>query len=246
MVKADEAARLPSVSPGFRAIHAANRVMVAIQQDDMAAALDWGNRLLEYPDDILNVWLQHVPPRLLIARGEKAAAAEKLRGVYEKAVHADAQGFAIRIRVYQALAAPTPAEALAFLAEALKMGQPEGFIRTFVDEGKLLAPLLRQALAQGILPEYAGMLLNIIQAEERQRMAVHREAPPSLPPAGPVSQRELEVLRLMAAGLSNKQIAEKLSITTGTVKSHVHNIIEKLYAQGRTQAISQARVLKLI
>ena len=96
MEKQDQAALHPTVSPGIRAVHAANRVMFAIQQDDMDAALDWGNRLSQYPDDILGAWLQHVPPRLLIARGEKTAAAEQLQGLFEKAIQADARGYAIQ------------------------------------------------------------------------------------------------------------------------------------------------------
>ena len=152
----------------------------------------------------------------------------------------------IKIRIYQAIAAATPAQALSFLAEALKMGQPEGFIRPFVDEGRLLAPLLRKALSQGITPEYTGKLLSIIEAEERQRKAMSGEVTPSVQPSGLLSERELEVLRLLAAGLSNRQIAAKLFISLGTVKVHVHNLMEKLNAKSRTQAIARAKELKLI
>lgn len=169
MEKGDQVALHPSVSRGGRAYHAANRVMFALQQDDLAGALDWGNRLSEFPDDVLGVWQRHVPARLLIAQGRKEAAAEKLRGLYEIAAKAGAQGYVIRIRVYQALAAATPDEALTFLSEALTLGQPEGFTRTFVDEGKLLKPLLQKALAQGITSEYTAKLLNVIETEERQR-----------------------------------------------------------------------------
>ena len=61
-----------------------------------------------------------------------------------------------------------------------------------------------------------------------------------------LSERELEILMLMAAGLSNQQIADRLIISLSTVKNHVHNIIDKLEAKGRTQAVAQARELKLI
>jgi LuxR family maltose regulon positive regulatory protein len=153
MQKADQVALHPSVPPYMRAGHTANRVMFAIQQEDLASAIDWGKRLSEYPDDVLPVWYQLVRPRLLIAQGEKTAAAAQLRGLYERAVQAGAQGFVIVIRVSQALAAVDPAQGLTYLAEALTLGQPEGYIRTFVDEGRLLAPLLRKAIAQGISPE---------------------------------------------------------------------------------------------
>ena len=168
MAKADQADLHPIVSPPSKADHAANHVVFALQQDDLAAATVWGNRLKEY-GGLLNFPNFHVPARLLIAHGEKTAAMEQLRDLYEKAISADEKAIVLKIRVCRVLAAATPDEALTFLTEALTLGQPEGFIRTFVDEGKLLAPLLRQALAHGILPEYTGKLLSIIEAEERQR-----------------------------------------------------------------------------
>ena len=246
MDKADRAALHHTVSPSFRRSQAANRVMFAIQQDDLAAALYWGNRLSEYADGTLGVWMQHVPARLLIARGRKTEAAEQLQSLSEKAFQAHAEGYAIKIRVYLALAAASPAEALTFLSEALTLGQPEGFIRTFVDEGKLLAPLLREALSQGITPDYTRELLDLIDTEERRRAAAKAETAPSTPPSGVLSEREFEILRLVAAGLSNRQIADRLIIAIGTAKTHVHSIFEKLNAKDRLQAVTRARELSLI
>jgi LuxR family maltose regulon positive regulatory protein len=245
MQKVERAALHPSVSLFFEATHLAHHVMFAIQQDDLSAALDWGNRLLKYPDDILEVWEQHVPGRLLIARGERGAAAEYFRSLHAKAVKAGAQGYAIKIRVYQSLAADTPDEALAFLSDALTSGEPEGFIRTFVDEGKLLKPLLHKALAQGTAPEYTAKLLSIIESEDRIRRT-HRGADSSDVPSGILSERETEILRLVAAGLSNGQIADKLYISPGTAKRHVHNIFEKLNTGDRLHTVTRARELKLI
>jgi len=178
----------------------------------------------------------------LIARGEKVAAGQKLLGLYDKAVQADAQGYVIRVRVYQSLAAETPDEALTFLSEALRLGQPEGFIRTFVDEGRLLKPLLRIALAQGVTSEYTAKLLNVIEAEERQRRSRSGEGTTS----SLLSEREVEILRLVANGLTNRQIADRLFISLGTAKRHVHNIFEKLDAGDRLHAVNRARELKLL
>ena len=244
MEKADQTALKTAIPPDARAHHAARHVMLAIHQDDLVSAITWGKRLSEY-ENSLDIWWQYVPAQLLIATGEKPAARERLRSLYETAAQADAQCLIIRICVYQALAAETQAEALAFLTEALTLGQPEGFIRTFVDEGKLLALLLRIALARGVTPEYTAKLLNIIEAEERQRQS-RSEATPSHPPTGILSERELEILRLLATGLSNRQIAERLIISLSTAKTHVHNIFEKLNARTRTQAAALAKELKLI
>jgi LuxR family maltose regulon positive regulatory protein len=245
MENMDQAARLPGVDRAFRAYHAAWHVMFAIWQDDLASALDWGSRLQEYAD-VLPFDACYVPARLLIARGEKTLAAEQLQGLCEKAIQADAQGFVIWLRVYQALAAATPAEALTFLAEALSLGQPEGFIRFFVDEGRLLAPLLRTALSQGITPEYTSKLLSIIEAEEQHRKSRTIEVTPSALLPEPLSGRELEVLRLLAADVSNQQIASRLTISLSTVKTHVHHILEKLDVKDRSQAVFRARELKLL
>ncbi len=247
MEQQDQVAKHPTVAKGGRAMHAAQRVMFAIRQGDLAAAVKWGGCLAEYDElnDIMDIRFHCVPSRLLIAQGEKAAAMKQLQEFYQKANQAGAQGVMIKIRVYQTLAAATPEEALDFLSEALKMGAPEGFIRTFVDEGGLLAPLLRKALSQGITPEYTNKLLNIIENEDRQRKALNQSAP-CLPPSALLSERELEILRLVAAGQSNREIAAKLVIAIGTAKTHVHRIFEKLNAKDRLQAVTRAREMRLV
>ncbi len=241
--KLDQTARHPSVSP---AGHAAYRLSLALQRGDLASAIEWGRRLSEFGEGAVGTWNQHVPIRLSLAIGEKAAAAQRLRGLYEKAVRAGAQGYVIRVRVYQSLAAETPTEALTFLSEALTLGEPEGFVRTFADEGTLLKPLLRKALSQGITPEYTVTLLGIIESEERRRRARQGEAARVAASPEFLSQRELEVLRLVANGLSNDEIASKLVISINTTKRHVHNIFQKLNASSRISVVARARELKLI
>ena len=135
--------------------------------------MDWGNRLSGYAE-AMPFWVEHIPARLLIARGNKESAAKQLQGCYQKAVQADAQGLVIAIRIYQ-LVANTNAEALDFLTEALSLGQPEGFFRSFVDEGRLLAPLLKQAILQGIESEYAAKLLTIIAERKRAKSRIEKE-----------------------------------------------------------------------
>jgi hypothetical protein len=161
--KSDELAQLPGVARSVRARHAAFRATLSIYLDDPAAIEYWRTQVLEYAD-AMPFWATYIPYRILIAIGQKEAAAKQLEALYQKVSLTNLQTIKIRVRIYQALAAATPAEALKFLAEALTMGQPEGFIRSFVDEGKLLAPLLWQAIAQGIETEYAAKLLGIIEA----------------------------------------------------------------------------------
>ena len=242
----DRASRDPTVSAFYRARCAVGHVVVAIRQQALEEAADWGRELSEYID-ILQPEFQHVPARLMIAHGKNKEAAEYLGDLHERLVGIDAHGLAIAVRVCQALAADTEAAALEFLSDALIKGEPEGFIRSFVDEGRLLVPLLEKALSLGVTPKYTGKLIGIIEAEERQKQKRKRgeEGTPSTSQSI-LSERELEVLRLMAEGLSNQQIADRLIISTSTTKNHVHNILQKLDAQGRTQAIALARELELI
>jgi LuxR family maltose regulon positive regulatory protein len=230
--------------PGIRALAISYSALLALRLSDLVGASKWEERLLPLAD-ALPIEARNIPARLLIARGEKATAKKWLQDCNREAAQLDAQGVIVEIRVYQALAAETPAEALTFLTEALKLGEPEGFVRTFVDEGKLLKPLLRRASVHGITPQYTAKLLNIIEAEERRRQLTSGTGPSHQAP-GIVSDRELEILRLVASGLTNRQIAARLIVTQGTVKVHLHNISEKLNARSRTQAVTRARELKLI
>jgi LuxR family maltose regulon positive regulatory protein len=130
------------------------------------------------------------------------------------------------------------------LAQALTLGKPEGFVRSFVDFGMAIAPLLREAISREIEPEYARKLLDIIEAEEYQRKL--KKPGTSSSDNGLLSRREMEVLRLMAEGLSNQQISDKLMISLNTAKTHVYRVFDKLNANDRLAAINRARDLKLI
>lgn len=231
--KADIEADNQSYSPPFQAEHAAYHILFALRQDDLVTAEKWSSKLAEYSDN-LSYYLDLIPSRLLIVQGKKSEAAEKLQVIYDIAVQSEAQRIMIICRVYQALTADNEESTMEFLFEALTMAEPEGYIRTFVDEGKLLKPLLEKALSKGVTPKYTRKLLTIIEAEERQKRSMKKvEGAPSTYQSL-LSERELEVLRLMEEGLSNQQIADRLIISLSTTKNHVHNILEKLYVQGRT------------
>jgi len=241
----DKASSHPTVSRFYQARQAVGHVVLAIRQNDAEAEAIWGKRLSKYTD-ILHHEFQYVLPRLLITQGRKKEAREYLKDLYERLVQLKAYGLVIGVRICQALAADNEESALEFLTDALIKGKPESFIRSFVDEGTLIIPLLEKALSQGITPEYTRKLIDIIKAEERQKRKMQKvEGVPSKY-GSILSQREIEVIKLIAEGLSNQQIADMLVISLGTVKNHVHNIIEKLEAKGRTQAVAQARELKLI
>jgi LuxR family maltose regulon positive regulatory protein len=134
------------------------------------------------------------------------------------------------------------ARALAALEQAVSLAEPGGYVRIFADEGLPLARLIYEAVARGISPEYTGRLLAAFPALESAPTS-HQLSEEMVEP---LSERELEVLRLVAEGLSNREIAQQLFISLRTVKWHTSNIYGKLGVKNRTQAIAKARVLGIL
>ena len=139
--------------------------------------------------------------------------------------------------------------AVSTLTQALALGEPEGYVRTFVDKGSKMAALISEALEaqqRGRLysPNCSAHYLRKLHA------ALEREASDIASPGAvlpePLSERELEVLVLLAAGKSNRQIASELFVALSTVKTHIKNIYGKLDVRNRTQAVSRAEELGLL
>jgi LuxR family maltose regulon positive regulatory protein len=135
-------------------------------------------------------------------------------------------------------------QAVQVLAEALVLAEPGGYIRLFVDEGALMAQILLEAAARGIKPDYVARLLAAFEGEPKEeRQAASVPAPSSL--IEPLSPRELEILKLIAQGLSNREIGERLFLALDTIKGHNRKIFDKLQVQSRTEAIARAHELGL-
>jgi LuxR family maltose regulon positive regulatory protein len=189
--------------------------------------------------------------RVNLARGDPSTALAVLEPLRRQA---DAQGWAderLKVRVLQAVAHHAHGEnnkAVHLLGDALALAEPGGFIRTFVDEGIPMARLLSEAAAHGVMPDYAARLLVVLEAEAQ--MSEDRSYLPSAPTAQsltePLSQRELEVLQLIAQGLSNREISERLFLALITVKGHNRNIFRKLRVRRRTEAVARAREFGLL
>jgi LuxR family maltose regulon positive regulatory protein len=132
------------------------------------------------------------------------------------------------------------AKALTLLSRALALAEPQGLVRVFVDEGAPMAALLREARDRGIMPEYVATLLAAFGGPERATAPLRKAL------AEPLTDREHEVLKLMAAGLSNREIAEELSVTLHTVKAHGRAVFGKLGVRSRAQAAARAREWHLL
>jgi LuxR family maltose regulon positive regulatory protein len=230
-----------------RARNAAGHVQIALAQCDLTAASGWAEQVRGDADACsFYPLLGLTPARLLLAQNRKEAAAEQLAAWHETAIQAGWQYGNIEVRALQALAASTQSEALVFLTDALALAEPEGYIRTFVDKGEPMAALLREAASQGIAPDYVAKLLAAFEAAPRERRRPEPPPPLAQPLIEPLSERELEVLRLVAAGLSNREIAEALYISVNTAKTHLQRIYAKLVVSSRTAAATKAQELNLL
>jgi LuxR family transcriptional regulator, maltose regulon positive regulatory protein len=189
--------------------------------------------------------------RVRLAQGDPATALALLEPLRQQAEAKGLEDERLEVMVLQAVALQARGEkdeAVRVLGDALALAEPGGFIRIFVDEGIPMAQLLSEATTRGIVPDYVGKLLAVFEAEA-QRSEDESYLPPA-PPARsltePLSQRELEVLQLIARGLSNREIGGRLYLALDTVKGHNRRIFGKLSVQRRTEAVAKARSLGIL
>jgi LuxR family maltose regulon positive regulatory protein len=189
--------------------------------------------------------------RVHLAQGETSAALAALESWRRRVEAKGWKDEQLKVMVLQALALEAQGDkdqAVLLLSDALTRAVPGGFIRLFVDEGRPMAQLLSQVKARGMMPDYVGKLLVAFDAAAD----VHKSEGPSYPslPAqpliDPLSRREVEVLQLIAQGLSNQEISERLVLALETVKGHNKKIFGKLQVQRRTEAVARARQLGLL
>jgi LuxR family transcriptional regulator, maltose regulon positive regulatory protein len=238
----------------------------------IAIALDWMTRLhlsrgalteamaleqeraanVDNAADAARVVDRLISARLLHAQGRQREALPLLEELGATAETAGQTGELIEILALQALtlwAAGKKERAVSTLAGALALAEPEGHVRTFVDEGAPMGDVLSATLearqsdrldaADRISISYLARLLAAV-AQEAAAPAAHEMLPE------PLSERELEALALIAAGNSNQEIAAKLFVSMGTVKTHINRLYRKLGVRSRTQAVARAREMGIL
>ena len=251
LAEAEAAARLTG-APRVLGWVLAEQALLWLNGGDVAAAEAWARE--HAPSNSGGItYLREIEyfvlARVHVATGDTAAALPLLAEIAEAAERERRPGSVLKARALQALAlsaAGQPAPARLALREALRQAAPEGFVRTFVDLGEPMANLLTQSAERRAqnsqLGSYVHQLLMAFSAPPAQQSS---EAS-TLRLIEPLSARELEVLRLVAAGLSNQEIAEALVVALSTVKKHINGIYSKLGVRSRTQALARARELGLL
>jgi LuxR family maltose regulon positive regulatory protein len=254
----DQAERLYAgdFSPNVRPV-AARKVRVWVAQGRLDEALGWARAQGLSTDDDLSYRheFDHITlSRVLLACYQSDPASASISGVMgllerllKAAEEGGRMGSALEILVLQALAyhaqGHLPA-ALLPLQRALALAEPEGYMRIFLDEGASMIQLLRTASARKIMPDYTDRLLAAFENEDKLELSPILLSRETL--IEPLSQRELEVLHLIALGLSNREISERLFLALDTVKGHNRRLYDKLQVQSRTEAIVRARELGLL
>ena len=248
-----EAERLwmPDFNPDVHPLRA-QEARVWVRQGRLSEASAWAReRGLSAEDDLTYLReFEHITlARLLLAKSNRDSADRSAREAVEllgrllrAAEEGQRTGTVIEILVLQALAyqmrGDIPA-ALAPLGRALTLAEAEGYVRTFVDEGPAMAALLEAAANHGFAPSYVRRLLAAFgQAEDSTRV---RQAL-----VEPLSERELDVLRLLATDLGGPDIASELVVALSTIRSHTKSIYAKLGVNNRRAAVRRAEELDLL
>ena len=245
------------VFPEVRGAVEAAQVKLWLAQGDIQAANHWTSALEKRfgshdPFRFENELAHITQARVFIAQNKPNKAIGLLSHLEETARSAGRMGRVIEILLLEALALQEMSDsehAILALTKCLTLAEPEGYVRVFLDEGQPMQLLLAQWLARAgssPLRDYAIHLLSQFDAEPRTNPAAQEKASPTGNLVEPLSQRELEVLHLMALGRTNKEIAQQLIISLGTVKAHTAGIFRKLDVANRTEAVAHARQLGIL
>jgi len=187
--------------------------------------------------------------RVLMAKGKPSDTLDIVDRIYEVAKERGHISLVIEVLNLQALALHAGGDtekAMIFLERSLSLAEPGGFLRIFVDEGPPMARLLYETLSREISLEYVQKLLTAFTDVEPEGDIIDHPAASESDWIEPLTGRELEVLGLIAEGLSRQEIASQLVLSLNTVKTHARNIFSKLGVNNQMQAVGKARGLGLL
>jgi LuxR family maltose regulon positive regulatory protein len=220
-----------------------------LAQDRLRTAVLWSDEMLQ--EDTLNERsegevTQLAMTRVLIVKGDMPSlerALSLIRSLLQTAEAEGRIGIMIEALALQALAYERRGQAgssMSSLERALRLAEPEGYLRLFVDLGLPMGRLLQEGRSRGVMPDYVETLLAAFEGDlSSPALACHTLVEP-------LTGREEEVLKLLAAGLTNHEIAHELVVSPETVKKHASSIYGKLGVSSRTEAAARARELDLL
>jgi LuxR family maltose regulon positive regulatory protein len=233
-------------------LNAAWQSRIWLAQGKLNEAAQWVRERgleLDKSPSYLNKYKYLTLARILIAQGQEKESIGLLQDVLEESEVGGDTTRAIEILILQALALHAGGDtnrAMRVLERALTFAEPRGFYRIFVDEGSSMAPLLYDALANGIASDYVNRLLQAFPIDESKQVELSASQVSESDYIEPLSEREIEVLQLVAEGLTNPEIAARLILSPYTIKTHTRNIYSKLGVSNRTQAVTKARTLGIL
>jgi LuxR family maltose regulon positive regulatory protein len=240
--------------PRLSILTSAYQTRIWLAQNNLKAAQAWAQDFEQFrPEEYLREYEDLTLAWVFLACGKAPQALALLDALLIPAQEAGRSGRVIEIQALRALALQTLQkndEALTALTHALNLGEEEGYVRVFVDRGKPMEDLLRLAYRQlhNINRGYLTLLLSSFASDTGYGdiRATPPESEQAMGLMEPLSEREVDVLHCLAEGLTSPQIAQKLFISTNTVRTHINNIYGKLDVHNRTQAILKAKALGLL
>jgi LuxR family maltose regulon positive regulatory protein len=233
----------------------AQRARQLLSQGDVAAAARWTEERGLAADDEPTYPREPaylVLARVLLARDQPDQALRLLQRLHAAASEQRRAGSLIEIQALQALGLAGVGDddgAVAALAETLTLAHPQGYVRVFVDEGPAMAALLSRLIRTQPVAVSGNYVGRLVRAFEHDTPDTSNARPSAAVAPGMIttlSDRELEVLRLLAEGRQNQEIADELHMALNTVKKHLTHIFDKLGAANRTEATVRARTFGLL
>jgi LuxR family maltose regulon positive regulatory protein len=250
---ADDLCRERGIHPRIRNLRIAHHGRLHVMRGDREAAARWmTDNTLGVEDELGYAWQETYVAlaQALTLLGRYDQALSLLARLLRMAQQVGCNGHVIKIQACRAMvfgAQDRADDAVAALSPALHLAEPEGYVRTFVDCGPMMADLLKQVALAGTAPAYVGTLLAAFKSEGPSVHTVKAGTDPARAAlVEPLTDRELEVLRLIAAGLSNAEIAQELYVALSTVKKHINHLYGKLQVHRRIEAVVKARELGLL
>ncbi len=255
MIQADELFK--QTSPRYQVMHQIEyeyyRVRCLLFQQSTWGALQWADDYAKRREPVNNPWAllnELVYAHVLLIDGRPDQALSILKPCEDSARSYGARGWVVQNLALQSLCCHATNDlegALELLRSALSLAEPEGYVRTFVDYGLPMEQLLQLTAVRGIAADYVAKLLAAFPAADVEKGSIELGKPsPHQPLIEPLTDREISVLRLMAANLSHREIADELYLSTNTVKWHTTHIYGKLGVHRRAHAVSRAQELGIL